>query len=684
MGLKIVEIDPGERAAQRISLCMIMRDEEEHLARCLDSVRDVVDEIVIVDTGSVDRSVEIAEGYGARILREEWRDDFAAPRNTALDAATGDWVLVLDADEELIDGRALRDLVEQPGVEGYSLREVNYVGEERGVDAVVMSAFRLFRNRPDYRYSGALHEQVMTKVTESGRGTTPFVGVEIHHYGYLDGATQAKQKLERNMAIVMDEVRRRPRDSFTLFNAGVEFQRAGRHEEALDHFRRSFSTLDTLSAYYASLLVRNIVATLHALDRDDEALEVLVDGLQAYPDFADLHHLEGRILAARREYRGAVRSFRRAIEFGDHLGDRYLAQSGMGSFYSLASLGALHRMMGDNREAVRCLKRAIESADGYFPAPIPMLTRILLDTDPPDVVREYMSRLVSERRRGDSLCLIAGVLLEAGHPEEARVALHEARACGADEGLVRLALAGAGMRMGDHAQASAELAAVGGTGLTARRAAALRVLIAVIDGETDTARAALADLDDPDDRGRVAAYRMVVDAHDGVEPTVPDLDAAGRRELLDTLFTIARQFIELGHLEPFNRVTPMLYAAAAGPGEVDERLGLLLFEHAFLDPAAERLMAAVSAGDASPDAIATLGRICAERDMPEDAETFLTEALDRDRENISRYLDLAGLLVGAGRYDDAGVILRDGLVMHPHSTVLAELRQSMSMLAAGA
>lgn len=416
MGLKIFEVDPGERSAQRISLCMIMRDEEEHLDRCLESVRGVVDEIVIVDTGSVDRSLEIAARHGARILHEEWRNDFAAPRNTGIDAATGDWILVLDADEELIGGHALRDLVEETGVEGYSFREVNFVGAERGIDAVVMSAFRLFRNRPEYRYSGALHEQVLSTVTGAGYGTTPFVGVEIHHYGYLDRTTEAKRKRERNMEIVLEQVRRNPRDSFTLFNAGVEFQRLGRNEEALEHFRRSFATLERLEQYYASLLVRNIVATLHELGRDDEALEVLVDGLQAYPDFADLHHLQGRILADRREYRGAVDSFRRAIEFGNQAGDRYLTQTGMGSFYSLAALGALHRMMGDTREAVRCLRRSITEAGGYFPAPVPILTRILLDTDPADVVREYVSGLVSERRRGDSLCLIAAVLLEEGHP----------------------------------------------------------------------------------------------------------------------------------------------------------------------------------------------------------------------------------------------------------------------------
>ena len=105
-----------------------------------------MDEIVIVDTGSTDRSVEIAEGFGARVLHEDWRGDFAAPRNTSIDVATGDWILVLDADEELIDGAGLRELVHEPEMEGYCLREVNFIGEELGIESVVNSAFRLFRN----------------------------------------------------------------------------------------------------------------------------------------------------------------------------------------------------------------------------------------------------------------------------------------------------------------------------------------------------------------------------------------------------------------------------------------------------------------------------------------------------------------------------------------------------------
>lgn len=679
MGLRTV---PSEHDQPRISLCMIMRDEEAHLARCLTSVRGAVDEIIIVDTGSVDRSVEIAERFGATVLHEEWKGDFAAPRNTAIDAASGDWILVLDADEEVVGAHALRELVREEGVEGWSLREVNFIGEERGIDSVVMSAFRLFRNRPEYRYEGALHEQVMGKVAHGGFGEMRFAGVEIHHYGYLEPTNRAKKKSDRNMAIVMEEVRRKPNDPFTLFNTGVEYQRVGRHEEAIEYFSRSFENLDSLAVYYASLLVRNIVASLHMTGRNDEALDVLADGLKAYPDFADLHHLEGRVFVERREYRAAARSFTRAIEIGEHGGDRYLTQTGMGSFYALSGLGMLHQLMGDKGEAARCFKRAIEAADGFFPAPVMALTRLLLDTDPPDVVLEYMSGLVSDRRRGDALCLIAEALLERGHAAQARTALTEARACGADEGAVRLQLAEAALRLDDIAQARAELAAVPAEGAFHQRAVASRVVVELLDGDLVASLAAVGELERISDGTTVpAAYRRVIAAHGGPCAGDDPIADGDRPAVLNALFSLAGSLLAIDRLDAFNLTVPLLYEVAGSAADVDERLGRLLLKEGFVEPAAERLLAAVEAGDPSPDAFGDLGRICKQRDMVEDAEAFLVEARERDRQNISRYLDLAGLLAGQGRFADADGVLRDGLVMHPYSSVLSELREAMSLLA---
>ena len=684
MGLTIASLNaPQERPPQRVSLCMIVRDEQEHLPRCLESVREAVDEIVIVDTGSTDRSVEIAEGFGARVIHERWRGDFAAPRNTAIDAATGDWILVLDADEELIDGARVRDLLHEDGIEGYCLREVNFIGEERGIESVVNSAFRLFRNRPAYRYSGALHEQIMGTVDPEGGRVTRFVGLEIHHYGYLEPTSRARQKTDRNMAIVMEEVARKPGDSFTLFNAGVEFQRIGEFDEALDYFSRSFKALDSLTAYYASLLLRNIVATLNAMERWDEALDVLADALSAYPDFTDLHYLQGQIHASRREYRAAVQSFRRAIDLGDHGGDRYLAQAGMGSFYSWHALGTLYEMMGDAHEAVRCQRNAIREADGFYAAPVVSLTRLLLQGDPPLEVRRYMTGIVGSHRRAESLDAIARVLLAEDHAEHALAVLAEARELRPDDAAIRLTMVDALIRLGDLDGAREHLATIPESSASHLSACAKAVLVGILADDPDEARAAIARIGTLGDGVYAAAYGAVVAA---VEPEGDPLElppGVVRPAVFAVLIELAGTLLELSALEQFNAVVPLLYATADDDRrDVDRRLGYLLYINDFPDPAADRLMAAVEAGDASPDAFAALGRICQSKQLDEDAETFLRAALETDAQNMTRHLDLAGLLAGHGRYADADAVLREGLLVYPHSSVLRELRQSMSMLAA--
>src|SRR5918997_4758595 len=144
---------------QTLSLCMIVKDEEEMLPRTLEAVKPAVDEIIVVDTGSTDRTVEIAESFGAKVLHHEWTGDFAAARNVSIDAATGDWILYLDADEVLVaeDAPRLRELTGQTWREAFYLVETNFTGDIEDGTAVTHNAMRVFRNRPEYRFDGRLH-----------------------------------------------------------------------------------------------------------------------------------------------------------------------------------------------------------------------------------------------------------------------------------------------------------------------------------------------------------------------------------------------------------------------------------------------------------------------------------------------------------------------------------------------
>ena len=150
-----------------ISLCMIVKNEAHCLGRCLNSVHNHVDEIIIVDTGSEDSTVDIAQQYGAKVFHFPWRHDFAAARNFSLEQARGQWILYLDADEELEappENCSLRALTERSDVDAYYFDIKNFSDNDELVRHINI---RLFRNNPHYRFEGRLHEQILDAIMQA-------------------------------------------------------------------------------------------------------------------------------------------------------------------------------------------------------------------------------------------------------------------------------------------------------------------------------------------------------------------------------------------------------------------------------------------------------------------------------------------------------------------------------------
>ena len=180
---------------ETLSLCMIVKNEQSNLVRCLSSVKAAVDEIIVVDTGSTDRTKEIAAVFGAKVFDAPWNDDFAEARNTALSKATGDWIFVLDADEAVspADCLKLKGLLKHAGkrkdaagwlvttrnyspdmnLEGWTANDGSYGSEEAASGWFPSVKVRLFRNDPRIRYEGAVHEMVEPSMKRAGLAWLP-------------------------------------------------------------------------------------------------------------------------------------------------------------------------------------------------------------------------------------------------------------------------------------------------------------------------------------------------------------------------------------------------------------------------------------------------------------------------------------------------------------------------------
>ncbi len=184
-----------------LSLCMIVKNEEKHLARCLSSVKDVADEIIMVDTGSTDKTIEIAELFGVKIFHFKWVNDFSAARNFALSKCTGDWILYLDADEELSP-----DSIEE--VKKYKLHKragVNCTVKSLGsasTNESVMKYPRLFANVSGVEFVGKVHEQIIDSLRKN---KIPLVesDIEIIHHGYAIDKEGLQKKKERNLSLLL-------------------------------------------------------------------------------------------------------------------------------------------------------------------------------------------------------------------------------------------------------------------------------------------------------------------------------------------------------------------------------------------------------------------------------------------------------------------------------------------------
>jgi tetratricopeptide (TPR) repeat protein len=223
-----------------LSACLIVRNESLVLERCLASLVGVADEIVVVDTGSTDATPEIAAGFGARICRHAWRDDFAAARNAGLEVASGDWILAIDADEYLAPGagRQVRAAIDHTDADGILITQRNLLAPDDLIQFAESRIVRLFRRRDDVRFAGIIHEEVTADITRRG-GRIAGSPIVIIHDGYSSDTTQgAGTRAERNLPLLLRAAAETPLDPYLQFHLGATYQHLGRHADARRHLQQ--------------------------------------------------------------------------------------------------------------------------------------------------------------------------------------------------------------------------------------------------------------------------------------------------------------------------------------------------------------------------------------------------------------------------------------------------------------
>ncbi|MBP2650799.1 MAG: glycosyl transferase family 2 [Firmicutes bacterium] len=339
----------------KVSLCMIAKNEGKNLRRCLQSVIGVVDEMIVVDTGSTDNTCEIANEFGAKVERFAWNGSFSDARNRSIDLAKGDWILFLDADEELTpeSGVLLPPLLERKGVSGYFLRIENYVGGNGVTEMAPDIVFRLFRNKPEHRFHGAIHEQIADVILQHNK-ETQFVVAEdlvIRHYGFLDQQLIEKDKKNRNLRMVEEHIGETPDDKMLRFHYGVELYRVERYEQAANEFIKAAEGIDVNTGYLPKLM-RYVTQCYYNQKKYELALNIIKQGLAWFPTYADLHYFQGLIYYEQGEYGLAYMAFGKAVAVPKQP-SHFATINGVNGFRAYYFLGQIAEMFCNEEEALR-------------------------------------------------------------------------------------------------------------------------------------------------------------------------------------------------------------------------------------------------------------------------------------------------------------------------------------------
>lgn len=280
--------------AQKLSVCMIVKNEENYIEDCLKSVQPVADQIVVVDTGSTDKTVEIAKQYGAEVHPFKWVNDFSAARNASIKYAKGSWILWIDADERLLSEsvpelkRLLRP--ERKPV-AYLVNIKNVMAD--GKNLKISTGHRLFNNFKGIHFKGRVHEQIIYSVAQN-HGEERRSNIVLYHLGYGLSQEKQKEKDERNRWLLLQMVEDEPNNAYAHFTLGQNYLLSNQPEKALPHYLQALK-LKGLNKELRINVLNTTAETYLKLGDLEAALDYARQSMRQAPQQVSVYYLMYRI-----------------------------------------------------------------------------------------------------------------------------------------------------------------------------------------------------------------------------------------------------------------------------------------------------------------------------------------------------------------------------------------------------
>ena len=352
----------------RVSAALIVRDESAFIESCLHSLVDTVDEIVIVDTGSRDNTIEIARRFPTQLYHFPWRDDFSAARNYALARAKGDWILYIDADEclEIPSHDVFRAVLADQAKVAWELQFYPRVGWTRCYE------MRLFRNDPRIRFRGVIHERIHPAVEAVARSDGLTIGscdVTLRHFGY---EADQSAKNSRNIPLLRKYLADEPDRLYCWWHLGECYRLAHEHDAAIGAWTNGISRLLAMEADWRQLadssLYLSLIKLRHARGEEVEALTR--EALSMFPESLALQWVGALAALNRGEMDVAVPVFERliAIDADTFCDEKLSYDKALFRHLSADPLALCHFRSGRFLDAARLYEHAAQSAPDPAPA----------------------------------------------------------------------------------------------------------------------------------------------------------------------------------------------------------------------------------------------------------------------------------------------------------------------------
>jgi tetratricopeptide (TPR) repeat protein len=415
---------PQRQISPSISLCMMVKNEEEMLPRCLESAKAWVDEIIIVDTGSTDRTVEIARRYTEKIYFHSWFDDFSGMRNITLSYATGDWILVLDADEEVQNGSLIRGAVKDNQVNAMAVIVMN-MGSKGEIHSR-FNSIRLWRNGLGFSYRDIVHNQLQFY------GPTCMVPITVLHYGYNQGSQKSEEKFTRTVNLLKRQLKEGSSNpAFTILNMIKIYVSFERYIDAINVGEELLASVDGLSALDQNLrgeLLLAVALAHYKIGNYTRAKELYRRVLNAASYCVDallglgLVAMEaGNLEEAEKSFREYLRMWDKAVQ---ELGSSLNVHHNSFPDQVYYNLGLVYMRRKEVRRAILHFEKAIQMNPRHGPAHV-QLSEVYLLLGDSAKAKYHAQQVLNLNLKEAGLNAMGAVYIEEGKLQEAESCFRE-------------------------------------------------------------------------------------------------------------------------------------------------------------------------------------------------------------------------------------------------------------------